>query len=164
MQELENDKEEKMLELSTMTEKNNYKIAIVVSDFNDEITGKMLETAKKTAEDKGAEIVKIIHVPGAYDIPIIALQLMQRDDVNSIVALGAVVEGETDHDDVIVRECASRLSQLSLSFSKPVGLGVVGPGVKYDKCVARCQDYAKRAVCAAIKLIDAQKEALNDKE
>lgn len=162
MQALAEDRVEMMSELSKKSETMKKNIAIVVSDFNDEITHRMLETAKKTVDENDVQAIKIIHVPGVYDIPIIALQLMQREDVQAIVALGAVIEGETDHDDVIARECTSRLSQLSLSFSKPVGLGVIGPGVDHDKCRARCDDYAKRAVKAALRLIDAQKEAIEN--
>ncbi|MFH1307084.1 MAG: 6,7-dimethyl-8-ribityllumazine synthase [Candidatus Micrarchaeota archaeon] len=134
------------------------KIAIVVSDFNDEITRRMEKKARDAAKENDVEVVKVVHVPGAYDMPIIVSELAGRDDVEGVVALGAIIKGETKHDEIISIACAKMLSEISVKHGKPVGFGVIGPGVSYDKARARAEIYAKRAVEAVVKLIDAKNE------
>ena len=72
------------------------KIGIVVSEFNYDITGVMLERAKQHAEFLGLEVADVITVPGVYDIPIALKSLLKREEIDAAVALGAVLEGETD--------------------------------------------------------------------
>lgn len=134
-------------------------IAIVVSDFNDEITGRMLALAQAEAKALGAEIAKTVHVPGAYDIPLIAALLLEREDVDALVALGCVIKGETGHDELVAGVCARQLNDLSIEFAKPVGLGVIGPGATHAQAQTRADGYAKRAVKSALRLMDAQEEA-----
>ncbi len=135
------------------------RIAIVVSDFNDEITGRMEAVALRTAKAAGAKVVKVVHVPGAFDIPIIAFALAGRKDVDAVACLGAVVKGETLHDELICRQCARALVKIMLKTGKPVALGVIGPGVTHSQAVSRADGYARRSVEAALRLIDAIKEA-----
>jgi len=134
-------------------------IAIVVSDFNDEITGRMLARAESEAKSAGAKLVKTVHVPGAMDIPLIAALLMDREDIDAIVALGCVIKGETGHDELVTNTCAKQLSDLSIEFAKPVGFGVIGPQATHAQAQARAEEYAKRAVQAALRLLAAQQEA-----
>ncbi|VVB56983.1 6,7-dimethyl-8-ribityllumazine synthase [uncultured archaeon] len=137
-------------------------IAMAVADFNDEITGRMLAQAQEEAKKSGAEVVKTVHVPGAYDLPLIVATLLEREDIDAAVALGAVVKGETGHDEVVVSTCAKQLSDLSIEFGKPVGMGIIGPGVTHAQAQARADEYARRAVQAALKLVDALAEAQED--
>ncbi len=134
-------------------------IAIIVADFNNEITGRMLAQAEEEAQKAGANVAKVAHVPGTYDMPLIVATLLEREDVDAAVALGAVIKGETGHDEVVVRVCAKQLSDLSIEFGKPVGMGIIGPGATHAHAQARADGYAKRAVQAALKLIDAQSGA-----
>lgn len=134
-------------------------IAIVVSDFNDEITGRMLAQALEEAKKEGANVVKVMHVPGAFDIPLVTAELLERGDVQAVVTLGAVIKGETEHDELVVHECARALTRLGLQHKKPVSLGIIGPGATHAQASARSDEYARRAMRAAIKLIDAAKEA-----
>ena len=135
------------------------KIAIVLSEFNFEITSSMLEEAKKITTDDGAQIVKIVQVPGAYDMPLAAKKLAGRKDVDAVVALGAIIKGGTKHDEVIAIACTKSLCEISLEFEKPVALGVIGPGATYAQAQERAKDYAKRAVRSALVMIEALKEA-----
>ena len=145
--------------MSNSPASNSKSIAIVVADFNDDITGRMLAQAESEAKKAGANIVKVVHVPGAYDLPLIVATLLEREDVEAVVALGAVVRGETDHDKVVVEVCAKQLSDLAIESNKPVGMGIIGPGATHAQAQARADDYARRAVQAALRLIDAQVEA-----
>ncbi|PIT84332.1 6,7-dimethyl-8-ribityllumazine synthase [Candidatus Micrarchaeota archaeon CG10_big_fil_rev_8_21_14_0_10_45_29] len=134
------------------------KLAIIVSDFNDEITGKMERVAVEEAKKAGAQVVKAMHVPGAYDIPLIAKKMAERKDVDAIVALGAIIKGETGHDKVIAVACAKSLSEISLETGKPVMFGVIGPGATHEQAQKRAEGQAKRAVQGAIKMLGALKE------
>ena len=129
------------------------KIGIVVSDFNEEITSKMEKTAEKHAVSSGAEIVKIIHVPGAFEIPYAAKKFFEDENLDAIVVLGVVIQGETDHDAIIVNAISPKLLELSLENNKPLGFGIIGPRVTRQQAEDRAEKYAERAVKTALEMI-----------
>ena len=128
------------------------KIGLVVSDFNQEITSIMEKAAEKAAKSLKLEVVKKIHVPGAFEIPFAANKLLKNKKINAVVALGAVVQGETYHDVVIMNAVSSALVDLSIKYNKPIGFGVIGPRVAWQQAKARAEEYAKRAVKAAAEM------------
>ena len=127
------------------------KIGIVVSEFNYEITGVMLERAKQHAEFLGLEIGDVVTVPGVYDIPLAVNSLLKRDEIDAAVALGAVLEGETEHDEIVMGQTSRKIVDLSVQYEKPVGLGITGPGMTRLQAENRI-DRAKQAVEAVAKL------------
>ena len=127
-------------------------LGIVVSEFNYDITSMMLERAKEHAKLLGAEVTEVETVPGSYDMPIMVKKLLEKKNVDGIVCLGAIIEGDTQHDDMIANQLARKLMDLSLEYNKPVGLGVSGPGQTRAQAMERIEDYAKRGVEAAVKL------------
>ena len=127
------------------------RIAFVVSEFNFDITMPMLEQAKQHAAFLGAEVVKDVQVPGVFDMPLAIKKLLQRDDVDGVVALGAVIEGETEHDDIVISHASRKIADLAVEFDKPVGLGITGPGMSRLQAEARITR-AKSAVEAVVKL------------
>ena len=113
-------------------------LGIVVSEtYWDEITGKMLDLAVRTARESGAVVEKVIKVPGSFDIPLAVKKLLKMKTIDGVVTLGAVVQGDTDHDGVISYSIVPALVQLSLEFEKPVTLGVNGPKMTMKKAIAR---------------------------
>lgn len=127
------------------------KIGIVVSEFNYDITGVMLERAKQHAEFLGVEVVEVVSVPGVYDIPLATKSLLKRDEIDATVALGAVLEGETEHDEIVMGQTSRKIVDLSVEYEKPVGLGITGPGMTRLQAEERI-DRAKQAVEAVAKL------------
>jgi len=127
------------------------KLGIVTSEFNWDIVGPMLEFAKQHATFLGAEIVKEMQVPGVYEIPLAAKKLVERKDIDAVVTLGAVIEGETSHDEVVMQQTARKLIDLSVEYGKPVALGISGPGMTRVQALDRVNEYARRAVEAAVK-------------
>jgi len=125
-------------------------LAVVVGKFNSEITDKMLDQALTHASNLGASVGYVCKVPGAYDMPLIIQTLLEKDDVDAVVTLGAIIKGETKHDEVIAYTLSSKMADLSLRYRKPVTLGVAGPGVTWELAEARIVDYAERSVSAAI--------------
>ena len=127
------------------------RIGAVVSEFNYDITMAMLERAKEHAQFLGAEIKQIVKVPGVFDMGLPIKKLLEKKDIDGVIALGAVIEGETEHDDIVIQHAARKISDLSIEYNKPVGLGISGPGMTRLQAEKRI-DRAKYAVEAVVKL------------
>ena len=132
------------------------KIGIVVSEFNYDITMMMLERAKAHAQFLGVDVAKIVHVPGVYDMPLAIKALLKRKDVDGVVTLGAVIEGETEHDQIVIQHASRKITDLALDFNKPVSLGITGPGMNRMQAQDRV-DRAKDAVESVVKMCKALK-------
>jgi|TARA_Y100000310_G_scaffold36526_4_gene34390 6,7-dimethyl-8-ribityllumazine synthase len=133
------------------------KIALVVSDFNKEITSKMEKNAGKLAGSLDVKIVKKIHVPGAFEIPFAAQTLMKQRNIDAVVVLGAVIQGDTDHDVVIVNSVSKKLLDLSIQYNKPIGFGIIGPRVTWQQAEERAVEYSERAVKAVLEMAKIRK-------
>lgn len=129
------------------------RVGIVVSEFNYDITSMMLKKAKEHARFLGAEVKAVYRAPGSYDIPIFVKKLLERDDIDCVVTLGAIITGETKHDEVIAHQVARKIMDLSLDFNKPVSLGISGPGQNRLQAMERIDEYARRAVESAVKSV-----------
>jgi 6,7-dimethyl-8-ribityllumazine synthase len=105
-------------------------LGLVVAQYNKErpITHEMEAAGREAAADRGADIAATVEVPGAYDAPLAADRLARRDDVDAVAVLGAVITGDTDHDQVITDAAAKGLTDVSLDRDTPVVFGVTGPG------------------------------------
>ncbi|MFQ6106173.1 MAG: 6,7-dimethyl-8-ribityllumazine synthase [Thermoplasmata archaeon] len=132
-------------------------LGIVVSEFNYDITMDMLERAKDHAAFLGATVKEIVKVPGVYDTPIALKKLLSRDDIDGAVVLGAVIEGETEHDEIVMGQASRKITDLSVEFDKPVGLGITGPGMGRLQAEARIER-AKTAVESVVKLYNRLKQ------
>ncbi len=128
-------------------------LGFIVAEFNPEITKEMEKTALEHAKKVGAVISTTIHVPGVYDIPLAVKKLLLDKRIDAVVTLGAVIKGDTKHDEVICQSTANTLATLSLDFNKPISLGIIGPGATDAQADARKKEYAERAVDAAITLV-----------
>lgn len=129
------------------------KLGIVASEFNFDIVSPMLEFARRHAEFLEAQIVTEVMVPGVYELPLAAKKLIERSDIDAVVTLGAVIEGETQHDEIVMQQAARKLIDLSVQYGKPVTLGISGPGMTRMQALDRVNDYAKRTVEAAVKMV-----------
>lgn len=105
------------------------RLGLVVARFNADVTEEMETSARAAADERGADVVETVRVPGAYDAPLAADRLARREDVDAVAVVGAIVTGDTDHDQVIARAAADRLTDVSLDRDTPVALGVTGPGM-----------------------------------
>jgi 6,7-dimethyl-8-ribityllumazine synthase len=128
------------------------RLGIVVAEFNGDVTRVMLKEALDRAQSLHATVKYVCTVPGAYDMPLIIQDLLEKDDVDAVVTLGAIVKGDTQHDEVIGVALANHVAGLALRYRKPVALGVSGPGMTWEQALARKEEYAKRCVEAAVKL------------
>ena len=124
----------------------------MVSEFNEEVTSRMLSVAKEKANLMKLKITYTCKVPGAYDMPIIVDSLLRKKNVDAVVTLGAIIKGQTKHDEVISHSAAKSLTDLSLQYKKPVSLGISGPGMQERHAYARIRPVAERAVEAVVKI------------
>ncbi|HUG96791.1 MAG TPA: 6,7-dimethyl-8-ribityllumazine synthase [Nitrososphaera sp.] len=129
------------------------RLAIVVSEFNSEITLKMLERARSQAEKLGAKAGYVLYVPGTFDMPLAVERLLKKKNVDAVVTLGAVIKGDTRHDDIVAENAARLIADLSLKHGKPVALGITGPGMTIDQARERAQLVPVGAVNAAVNMI-----------
>ncbi len=135
---------------------SNIKLGIVVSEFNYDITMMMLERAKAHAEFLGVEVKYVVKAPGTFDIPLMVKKLLEKD-VDAVVTLGAVIEGETEHDEIVMQNAARKIEDLSVEYGKPVTLGISGPGESRLQAEARIEK-ARDAVEAAVKMVKRLRE------
>ena len=101
------------------------RIGVVVATFNSEVTGGLLTGALLYLHDVGAEATRVVEVPGAFEIPLVAKKLAQSGHVDAIVALGAVVKGDTDHYDHVAHRASEGLMQVTLETEIPVTFGIL---------------------------------------
>ncbi|MDR1820501.1 MAG: 6,7-dimethyl-8-ribityllumazine synthase [Methanobrevibacter sp.] len=134
-----------------------YKIGAVVAEFNYDITQMMLELAKEEAKIRNSEITIIFPVPGVFDMALAIKKLLEKDDIDGVITLGAVIEGSTDHDQIVAQHASRKITDLSLEYNKPVALGISGPGMTRLDAHKRV-DYGKRAVESVVKMCKRLKE------
>ena len=130
------------------------RIGIVVAEFNYDITYLMLQKAITHAKFLGLEVPIVVKVPGTYEIPLATAKLLERSDIDGVVALGAVIKGATKHDELVAGQTARKLLDLMIQYGKPVGLGIIGPGATRMQALERVEDYARRSVEAVAKMIN----------
>ncbi len=102
-------------------------IGIVVSTYNSNITQRLLEGALDTLTKAGwsNERLQTLKVPGAWEIPLASKWLLEQDQTVAVVTLGAVIRGETSHDQHINRAVSGALMELMQATGKPVGFGLL---------------------------------------
>ena len=132
--------------------KKKIRIAIVASEFNRKITFDMLRKAQIHAKKVNADVRYVCYVPGSFDMPLMLEQLLKKKDVDAAVTLGAVIKGETGHDNIVAENAARLIADLSMKHGKPVALGITGPEMTFDQAVARTKTVPSRAVSAAVKM------------
>ncbi len=124
----------------------------MVSEFNKEVTSRMLSVAQEKANLMKLKITYTCQVPGAFDMPIIVDALLKKKNVDGVVTLGAIIKGQTKHDEVISHSTAKSLTDLSIKYQKPVSFGISGPGMQERHAFARIRPVAERAVEAVVKI------------
>jgi 6,7-dimethyl-8-ribityllumazine synthase len=125
-------------------------LGIVVTEFNSDISEAMLAAAQDEATALGVEIAAVSHVPGAYEIPLIADKLLQNTDITSVVVLGFIEKGSTQHGEVMAHTVSSSLFDSSMKHGKAIGYGIIGPGATLEQADHRKEPYARAAVRAAV--------------
>jgi 6,7-dimethyl-8-ribityllumazine synthase len=109
------------------------RLGLVVATYEkgdgEPVVARMAEQAREAAAEHDATVGAELTVPGSYDTPLAADRLARREDIDAVVVLGAVVTGDTDHDQVIAAAATQGLTDVSLDRDTPVMCGILGPGM-----------------------------------
>lgn len=103
------------------------RVAIIAGRFNDFVVEPLLSGALGLLEQHGAlrEAIKVLRVPGAFELPLVAQKLAASGAFDAVIALGAVIRGDTPHFDFVAGECAAGLARVALDTGVPVIFGVL---------------------------------------
>jgi 6,7-dimethyl-8-ribityllumazine synthase len=109
------------------TQARDLKFAIVAARFNDFVVGKLIDGAVDALRRHGAtdQQIDIVRVPGAFEMPPVVRKLALSRGYDAIVALGAVIRGDTPHFEYVAGECASGIARVASETAVPVGFGVL---------------------------------------
>lgn len=140
-----------------MGKEEEIKLGFVVSEFHRDITYQMEILGREHAAFLGASVSRTLYTPGTFDMPLAVKKMLTENEVDAVVTLGCVIKGATAHDEMIAAQLTRKIMDLSLEYEKPVTLGVSGPGMTRLEAQERV-DYAKRAVEAAVKMVQRLRE------
>jgi 6,7-dimethyl-8-ribityllumazine synthase len=120
-----------MSEIKIIEKKEIFKesvgVAIVASRFNNFIVDRLYDGAIKSLVANGVskDAITVVKVPGAFEIPVAVEALLDKNEYDAIITLGAIIRGETPHFDFIANECTHGISQLAMNSGVPVIFGVL---------------------------------------
>lgn len=139
------------------------RIGIVVSDWNSEITWSLLEGAVSTLKRHGAKTKNIIvkHVPGSFELTLGAQFLAEYDDLDAIICLGCVIQGETPHFTYICQGVTQGITQLNMEYNIPFIFGVLttlDQQQAVDRAGGKHGNKGDEAAVTAIKMAALQRE------
>lgn len=138
---------------------SNKKFAIVISEWNEEITGALYAGALETLLGSGAKKENIIKkwVPGSFELSLGAQWMAQKDDIDAVICLGCVIQGDTKHFDFICQSVAQGIKDVSLKYNKPVIFGVLTPNTRQqalDRAGGKHGNKGDEAAITAIKMLN----------
>ena len=139
------------------------KIAIVVSKFNEFITQRLLKGCLAELKRCGVteKNVSIVWVPGSYEIPLMALKLAEKKNVDYIICLGAVIRGETLHFELVAWGTAYGIAKAALLSGRPVIFGVLAVDTvqqAYKRSQENASNKGKDAAAAALEMVDLMRD------
>lgn len=102
-------------------------VGIVVASFHEELTGAMADSAERELLACGLDEddILVVHVPGSFELPIVARRMAASAEVDAVLCFGLVLRGETEHDHWVAEGCVHGLMQASLETDVPIHLGVL---------------------------------------
>ena len=132
--------------------------AVVVSEWNEEVTESLYNGVVNTLLSHGAEKENIakVYVPGSFELSLGAQKLAKRDDIDAVICIGCVVKGETKHFDFICEAVAHGITNVSLKYDKPVIFGVLTPNTQQqalDRAGGKHGNKGDEAAITAIKML-----------
>ena len=149
--------------LSDYSEKNvndisQKKFAVVVSEWNEEVTESLYSGAYTTLVEHGASKENIIrkNVPGSFELSLGAQWMAEQADIDSVICIGCVIQGETKHFDFICDAVAHGITNVSLKYNKPVIFGVLTPNTQkqaLDRAGGKYGNKGDEAAITAIKML-----------
>jgi 6,7-dimethyl-8-ribityllumazine synthase len=139
--------------IAPSTRAGNLRIGIVLSRFNAAIGDPLLEGALRALAEAGADelSITVVTVPGALETSLALQRMAQTGDYDALIALGAVVRGETFHFEIVATESASGLASVQLEFGIPIGNGILTTDSE-EQALARASVKGYEAAMAAVEM------------
>ena len=136
----------------------NKRFGIVCSEWNETVTGALLEGALETLTQIGVtkKDIEVVHVPGTFELALGAQRLAQLNDIDAVICLGCVIQGETRHFDFICDAAANGIMNVGLQYDKPVIFGVLTTDNQQqalDRCGGKHGNKGTEAAITAIKML-----------
>jgi 6,7-dimethyl-8-ribityllumazine synthase len=128
-------------------------IAVLLGAFHKEEGEDMLDEVETYAKENGLTITAVKWVPGSMEKPLALKRLLMRDDIDGGVVLGVIEKGETQHGLVMGHAVINAIIDLQLELMKPVGVGILGPGILPEQIPPRVRPYARAAVKAVDEML-----------
>ncbi len=146
-------------DFNSVPDASDMRFGIVVSEWNDRITGALLEGAVRTLKKHGAkdEHIKVFTVPGSFELTYGSAQLVKSGKVDAVIALGCVIRGETPHFDYVCGGATQGITQLNATQDIPVIYGLVTTNDMQqaeDRAGGKLGNKGDECAVAAIKMID----------
>ena len=123
-------------------------IAIVCGSFHQKEVERMLEWSSDEASKQGLTISEVVWVPGAMEVPLALDRFLSRDDIAGAACLGIIEKGQTQHGLAMGQAVIKSIIDLQLTWDKPVGLGIIGPGAEPEHIEPRLEPHARAAIAA----------------
>ena len=125
------------------------RVGIAVARFNEYVTHKMLDVCIERLTELGVEdtSITVVHAPGSVELPLAARKLAERDEIDAVVTIGAIIRGETAHFDYVSSIAADGIEKAAAETGKPVVFGVLTTFTT-DQAVARIEHAASYAEAA----------------
>lgn len=127
------------------------RVGVVIGEFHNRLMDRMLEDARIAAEDMNATVDEVVWVPGTYEAPLVVEKMLESDQLDAVVVVGYIEKGSTLHGQEMGSTCSLVFKQLELEYSKPVGMGIIGPGATAEQADGRVA-YAGNAMRAAVRM------------
>ena len=128
-------------------------IAIVCGSFHKSEIEQMLEWARDEAKNLALEIVDVVWVPGAMEVPLAVDRLLADDEIEGVACLGIIEKGQTQHGLAMGQAVIKTILELQLVHEKPVGLGIIGPGAEPEHIGPRLEPHARAAGSAILSMV-----------
>lgn len=146
-----------------------FRFAIVVSRWNDFLTSKLADGALDALASHGAaeDAVEIYQVPGAFEIPLTALKVAESGRFDAVIALGAVIRGETPHFDYVAGEAAKGISSAAMKSGVPVTFGIITADTleqAINRSGGKAGNKGYEAAVSAVELVNLYRDIQQEKE
>ena len=128
-------------------------IALVCGSFHREFIEQMLDHARQEAIKHELEVLEVVWVPGAMEIPLAIDRLLANEEIDGVACLGIIEKGQTQHGLAMGQAVIKSIIELQLVHKKPVGLGIIGPGAEPEHIEPRLEPHARASVAAISSML-----------
>ena len=129
------------------------KISIVCGSFHKDEIERMLDFAHKQCEIENLQVLEVVWVPGAMEVPLALARLIENGGIDGLACLGIIEKGSTQHGLAMGQAVIKSIIEIQLSSGLPIGLGIIGPGAEPQHIEPRLEPHARAAISAISSML-----------